>query len=779
MTPQQTETQLRFTGDWPAMPVLAVALALALAMFFFYRRELRFHTGTARWLLPLLRSVAVFMALMCLAGPILRHIATFRQLGRVVLVADASASMSFTDDLAAGAAPAPRPTPPPAGTVDSLHSGSRFARMEDALLDPNHSLVKTLAEKHDVELFALRGYRSERLWWHRQGGRDVSGDLPHHFEFKPEATATNLDQPLRDALGPNPAGTALVVLTDGQHNGPGSPEEMAAGLKESGIPVFTIGYGSEVPPPDLAVVNVLMPEAVFAEDRAEGTLVISDTLPPGLAASMNVAQGSKVLWQQAFTTTGAGERRFDFSFPVRGLTGDPKQSLRTLTARVEVTGTNAAQDKIANNNSQVVSLHLLSRKRRVLVLDGRPRWETRYLHNHFDRDERWDVMVGYDTFTRGQGGQVQEAFPKTREDLMNYDLVILGDLRPDALSEDQQAQLVEFVEKRGGGLILVDGRRNHLRAWPQTKAGSLIPVTWKDDGAPSAALDYDLTPQGETMEALRLSDSPSTNPALWTRLPKPFWVAPAEPLPDAAVLARLGNSTTTPSPAMVWRRLGAGSVLWLGTDELWRWRYEVADQHHQRFWMQVAAWVAAPPFMVENERLSLGTDQLRYQEGDTAELRVRLRNESGAVVSEGSPRAHVFRNGLEIASLELTPDPSHGGVFRAITGTLPAGDYHISVSEGTAPASDLKLSFRVESQANKEWSQLTLNRPLLEGMARVSQGRFLREGDVAQLPDLLQQLDRMETRTTETHLWYSWWWFGAVMLLLTAEWILRKVWRLV
>jgi hypothetical protein len=64
-------------------------------------------------------------------------------------------------------------------------------------------------------------------------------------------------------------------------------------------------------------------------------------------------------------------------------------------------------------------------------------------------------------------------------------------------------------------------------------------------------------------------------------------------------------------------------------------------------------------------------------------------------------------------------------------------------------------------------------------MARSSGGRFLREGDVSQLPDLLQQLDRQETRVRETVLWSSWWWFGFVIALLTAEWLLRKRWRLV
>lgn len=777
MNPETTSTMLRFTGDWPALPVFGLALGLGVLMFFYYRRELRFHTGPSRWVLPLLRSLAVFILVLCLAGPVMRSVTTFRQLGRVVIVADASASMSFTDEIAgnpASGAAAPKPSPSTAAT-------SRFTRVEKSLLDPAGSLIRKLAEKHDVELFALRGYKADRLWWHRDQGKDTSGDLPTSFEFKPDATITNLDQPLRDALGPSPAGTALVVLTDGQHNGAGSPEDLAAGLKENGIPVFTVGYGSEAPPPDLALLNIIAPEAVFAEDRAEGVVVIHDSLAPGLAAQASISYAGKVLWQQSFTTDGSAERRMAFAFPVRELAaaGDVKQTLRLLNFRVELLGTSAPKDRIADNNSRVVALHLLTRKRKVLILDGRPRWETRYLHNHFDRDERWEVAAAFDDFTGGVSESLSAVFPKKREDMMSFDLIVLGDVRPEALSELHRGYIQEFVEKRGGGLIFVDGQRNHLQAWQKTKSASLLPVSWNPGNKSAAPLTYGLSEQGRTLEALRLSDSPSTNVTLWGKLPKAQWVASAKPLVDATVLASLISADKQSMPSMVWRRLGAGSVLWLGSDEMWRWRFEVADLHHQRFWMQMASWIAAPPFLVEDERLSLGTDHLRYQEGDTAELRVRLRDGKGSIVSDAKPRAHVMRNGLEVATLELEPDPAHGGVFRAITGTLASGDYQISVTEGSMPPSDTKLSFRVESHANQEWGQLTLNRPLLEGMARTSGGRFLREGDLSQLPDLLQQLDRQETRVRETLLWSSWWWFWIVITLLTAEWLLRKRWRLV
>lgn len=776
MSPSPTHTYLRFTGDWPPVPVFALAIGLGLLMFFYYRRELRFHAGMARWVPALLRGLAVFLIVLCLAGPILRHVTTFRQLGRVILMLDASASMSFTDELPQTNGRTPGEAGPAREVKPAL---ARFTRAEDALLTPGISLAKRLAEKHDVELFALRGYKAERLWWQRDEGRDLSGDLPLNFEFKPDATLTNLDQPLRDAIGPSPGGTALVLLTDGQHNGPGSPEDLAAAMGENGVPIFTVGYGSEVAPPDLALLNVKAPEAVFAQDRAEGVLLINDAIAAGLPAMASITQANKVLWQQSFTTTGKGERRMEFSFPVKELSGDARQSLRLLNVRVELTGNASSRDRITDNNQRAIALHLLTRKRKVLIMDGRPRWETRYLHNHFDRDERWEVAAAFDDFKDGVSDTIQAVFPKTREELMTFDLVVLGDLRPKALREDQQAMLVEFVEKRGGGLVIVDGHRGHLAEWAKTKAGTLIPVAWRGKNQLTEPTAYHLTRDGLTLEALRLGDTSSTNGTLWEKLPKAMWTSVASPQSDATVLARFGGGTAQDQAALVWRRYGAGSVLWLGTDEMWRWRYEVADMYHQRFWMQIASWIAAPPFLVENERVSLGMDRLRYHEGDSAELRVRLRDAKGSIVEHAKPRVHVYRNGLEIATLQLEPDAAHGGVFRAMTGALPGGDYQITVSEANLPPGDVKLSFRVETGANQEWSHLTLNRPLLEGMARASGGRFLREGDLSQLPDLLRQLDRQQTRVKETILWSSWWWFGLAMALLTVEWLLRKRWRLV
>lgn len=773
--PPQTETTLRFNGDYPTLAVWALALGLAVVMWLLYRREARLHPGPWSWAPGALRSVAVFVLVLALSGPVLRQETTRRQLGRVIFAVDSSASMKLEDEA---------DTTPPAQNAKSRH-----ARAEHLLLGGTVPLLKKITETQDAELVLLRGRQAQRLWWHRQSGKDSPGPMPTAFDLPPDAPITDLDAALRDALGPLTPGTALVLLSDGQHTAPGSPDDFAAIMKEAGVPVFPIGFGVETPPPDLSVLQVSTPESAFPGENLSGRIILGDSLPAGTPCNLRVLSAGRVLWERNFSAEGKGERRFDFTFPVQDLpaasAAERDKTLRIIQVQAAVVGERASIEKTRANNSRDVALHLLTRKRQVLLLDGRPRWETRYIHNHFDRDERWQVTLLLDDLVEpAANGAVQKGFPTTREALFEHDLIILGDLAPARLSQAQVGWLVEFVEKRGGGLILVDGARGHLRGWAAGSSEPLIPVQWVRANATAEATGaLQLTPEGESQTALRLSDGVTANVGLWPTLPEMRWAARVSPLPGAQTLAALRLPDGTATPVLTFRQLGAGAVLHLATDDLWRWRFQVADLYHQRLWMQLAAWIAAPPFQVDETRVSIGTDRLRYQPGETAEIRVRLRDAKGEMLTTASPQATVLHEGREVATLTLEPDPTHLGVYRASTPPLKAGSYEIAVGETPgAPvgAGAPRLTLRVADTGGSEFANLTMNRPLLEAMATATGGRFLREEQAAaDLPNLLQAIDRRQTTVREVNLWSSWWWFGTVMALLTGEWLLRKKLRLV
>lgn len=780
MTPT-TETSLSFNGDWSMPVVLVVAMVLALLMLWLYRRETRRQPGWMGWVPAILRSLAVFILVLALAGPVLRHVTTHRQLGRVVIAMDASASMKLNDDNA----PKSLAQPSTGSKAATSKAESRFQRAQDVLFKGEPSLLKKLSDTSDVELVALRGNTVQRLWWRRQGGKDSSGEMPTRIDVLPDATGTDLDQALRQALGPAAAGTALIMLTDGQHNAAGSPEEFSTALKESAVPVFSVGFGTEIPPPDLALVDVSAPEAVFTAERVEGVVTVRDSMPPNLPGTVRIESQGKLLWEQTFTTDGKGERRMAYSFLMKDMPEAPAneadKNLRVFNAVVGVSGNQASGETTRSNNAREVALHLLAKKRKLLMLDGRARWETRYAQNHFERDERWEVKVAFDSYEPGENNTLSRAFPTTKDELFTYDLVVLGDASPTRLKPEHIDWLAEFVEKRGGGLVMIDGARGHLREWGKGKASGLVPVQWTGDpkGA-EGPLQWQLSADAERYPALRLSDSPSANTSLWPTLPAAMWTATTKALPAAVTLAHLSTAAKQTQPAVVFRSVGAGAVLYLASDELWRWRYQVADLYHQRLWVQIAAWISAPPFQAESKTISLGTDRLRYGAGEQGELRVRLRNASGEIVADAHPRAFLIHEGQDVAALELEADPTHAGVYRAMTPPLKPGSWQVAVAEGpTAIRSDLRLTLRVADTGNQELSTLTMNRPLLETMARNTGGRFLREEQANELPSLLQAIDRKQTVIRETMLWSSWWWFGTVILLLTVEWLLRKRLRLV
>lgn len=760
----QTETTLGFNGGYPPLVVVLSGLGLAVLMWFLYRRELKFVAGRWAQVPAVLRALAVFLLVLAFAGPFLRHVTTLRQLGRVVVAVDSSASMQLTDDM----------------EDKSASAKTRFQRAEDLLLKGANPLLKKLAETQDVELVALRGNNTQRLWWHRQQGKDTSGEMPAAFDLPANAPITNLDQTLRAALGPVTAGTALVILTDGQHNGSGSPEELSTALKAAGTAVFAVGFGTEIPPPDLSLLAISAPESVFPKENLQGRLTVNDSMPSGLPGTVRIESQGKVLWQKEFTTDGKGEKAFDFVFPVAQLPPPPPglsdNTLRTVNVQVTASGDRSGLEKTRANNAREVAVHLLEKKRKVLILDGRPRWETRYIHNHFDRDDRWQATVIFDDMADNPAqGSLQRDFPKTKDELLSHDLIILGDAALTRFKSEHLDWIVEFVEKRGGGLIMIDGQRGKLREWNQGRTAPLVPVIFVSSTAKSQPSHLELTADGQRFDALRLSDSPSANAALWPTLQKVNWHSQVEALPAAITLAKAQQ------PALVFRQVGAGAVLYIGTDELWRWRFQVADLYHQRLWMQLGAWIAAPPFQIDQKRIAVGTDRLRYSPGEASEIRVRVRNERGEIVTDAQPRAYLLHDGAEVATLQLEPDPTHVGIYRALTPPLKTGAYEIAVAESPSAArSEGRLSLHVADPGNPEWATLTMNRPLLETMAGNSGGRFLREEQAATvLPGLLQSMDRKQVITKETILWSSWWWFGTAILLLTLEWLMRKRLKLV
>ena len=676
--------------------------------------------------------------------------------------------------------------------VAQVDDTSRWQRAENGLLHPDDGLLRRLADTHEVELVALTGTDDESLW-----DRLGSQAPPDNLNALPVSPVTDLGTAIAGRMTSQLSSstsqsqeatesrTAVVLLTDGRHNSGESPVQVARILGGQSIPIHAVGFGARREPPDLALLDVEHPDLVFHNDRVRGTLLIKDQMPAGQQFVAQIGYGEDILWQEQLTTQDVRVRRVEFDFAIDELVErlggnfDPDVKHHALPLTLQTVISPLAGETETSNNEMEFRFSAIIQSYRILLIDGRSRWETRYLRNVFERDDQWQIdtiLVGpaseQTTLPRGDG---PDRFPNDRGALFQYDLIVLGDVPTEVFAENELQWIREFVENRGGGLIFIDGSRGHLDLPEDHPLASLLPVTRSDAPLTTFPSQLQLTTLGERRNALTLAPSTEANRDLWQKLPAPRSMVSAEALPDTETLVEtvVGEKTL---PAMVTRTFGAGRVFYSAIDETWRWRYKAADTYHQRFWNQLAQWVMPRPYAVSDEYVALDTGPPTYANGDTVDIRVQLRGVDGRPATEATVDAVLWQEGQIVSTVTLDPDESGSGVYRGRTGQLAEGHYEVSVraSGFSHEALRARTRFVVQPPENRELELIACNDDLLEEMARSSGGRFLREEQFGELVDLLTPLSSGRLIESDTLLWQSYWWFAAIILLLTIEWLLRK-----
>ena len=227
-----------------------------------------------------------------------------------------------------------------------------------------------------------------------------------------------------------------------------------------------------------------------------------------------------------FNAGGAGAKSLRFSLNL--LAGEENPANNTLTRLVNV------EDG----------------KRRILYFEGEPRWEYKFIR----RAETDDHVVQLVSMLRTTENKIYRqgiddpkelaaGFPTTAEELFAYQAVIIGSVEADYFTPAQRDLLTQFVDRRGGGLLLLGGRSALADGgWAASGLADLLPVvlpsrkgTFHRDNA-----TVELTPAGMDSIICRLSEDPGTNAARWKKLPYIMdYEDPGVPKPGGAELVQM------------------------------------------------------------------------------------------------------------------------------------------------------------------------------------------------------------------------------------------------
>jgi hypothetical protein len=729
---------------WWHMPALIVGVAAVAGLIIWnYRRDAADLSGWRRVGLTALRLGALVAVI---TGLLDLELATESEVvvpSRVALLIDTSASMTLPERSD------PRDIPEhsdPEATPLRSSVRSRIQRSEALLFDER--LLAELRATHEVSIwrFDEAAERLALLEPAASGLSAVRGSTEDESTWRDRLQASGRETRFGAALArvleqePSGALAGVIVLTDGGHNSGIDPLAVATALAEAEVSVHPLGVGSETLPTNVRVADVLAPSRVVPDDGFGVTAYLQGQGLEGVGVRVELAEAAsettaaepaeaRVL-DRRDATIGPDGDLVPVRFDVAGLSTAGR---RNLVVRVVP----PADDDTPEDDVQTTEIEVVDRPTRVLLMAGGPSREYQFMRNLLDRDRGFVVesLLGTSRSATGEDpsvGRARVAFPESDAELSEFDVIVGVDYdwrRLDAAARDR---LERWVAQESGGLVFVAGNV-FMESWaadPGLAAiRALVPVDLRTTTRPLAVvpqaevpLPVRLTPEAGDAEFLRLAAQPAVSESLWNEFPGVYGCfANAGPKPGATVYLQAerpaagGGSTC---PYLVGQFYGAGTVLFIGSGELWRLR-SVDERLHERLVTQLLRHASQGRLLRGSRRGSLLVDRDRIAVGSPVVVRVLLNDSDlGARPPVGrvrSPDGHV-------SPLPLTPDPGRPGSWRGSLVATREGAWQLEV-DPAADAAGEPLARRLHAHLpDRELARPRLDRELLEALARATGG---------------------------------------------------------
>ncbi|MDR3232292.1 MAG: hypothetical protein LBT46_01260 [Planctomycetaceae bacterium] len=460
------------------------------------------------------------------------------------------------------------------------------------------------------------------------------------------------------------------------------------------------------------------------------------------------------------------------------------------------------QDKelVETNNEQSGFVRVIEGGLRVVCLLGNRNFEQGPLRQSLSASE--DINVKYVRLT-GAGKNKLETILKSEP----ANVFILGDVDSTFFTRSELQLLTDTV-KNGAGLIMLGGLYSFgAGGYADTPLADVCPVELHkaDRQQPDAPIRADIhwsaetpipmlpTAEGLRHFVLRLGTDPQKTEERWKQLPGLLGANRFDRLKAGATVLAEGAEGER---LLVTQMFGLGRVLAFAGDSTYRWQRAGFTEEHKLFWRQIIFWLAKMESGVNGDCwITLESDRLML--GDTANFRVFLKTPEGGDVKDFKANVTVLKpdNNKETVPLS-SEDGTLAGAFR---NTNFSGDYLIQAEvvlpkqantpentpPGDTPVKETKQTKQAAARFLVYNRNLELDNPvaypsLLSSMAAVTGGKSIPPEQLGNLIDELikESNDLVEKRETKQTLFDSWFVLLAFVLLITAEWFLRKHWGL-
>ncbi|MEO0716103.1 MAG: hypothetical protein AAFY58_03830, partial [Planctomycetota bacterium] len=245
--------------------------------------------------------------------------------------------------------------------------------------------------------------------------------------------------------------------------------------------------------------------------------------------------------------------------------------------------------------------------------------------------------------------------------------------------------------------------------------------------------------------------------------------------PASDVLAAFARADGSATPAVLSMRFGAGKVVYVATDETWRWRYALGEVLQERFWLPLLRHLGRASATRAGRAFELTVSPREATPGRPVRVSLELLDQALIDSAPSRVSVRVRSGGRDAGTLELAPEPGEGSVFAATWTAPEAGRYDLEATGlGIAPG----VSLRVRPD-DDELRTPDADHAMLAALAEQTGGRILTVTDLSRLPEIAPNRERRtEAPPDVATLWDTLAALIAVLSLVALEWVGRRLIKL-
>lgn len=796
-TDPNSSVSIMFKNIFPLWIIFLVIIPfIMLYCYTIYKREKVDSKKGVTSSLSLLRILSIILVFLFLWEPAIIVKDFYLRKAKFIFLVDDSKSMSISDkysqsikqDIARSSNITRR-----SGIYD-LERIDKMNRLEisSSILTKFVSELNEFKKYYDFSFYSF----SEEL--------NLINDVATFSDLKPIGNYTAIGEAIKSVLyeqkGSLLAGIAIV--SDGVNNAGENPISVLdkMGTTYINTPIFTLGVGNPDKPKDIMLYNLIAPEEVPLNDIIPFDFTIKQGGFGGKTISCNLEIDDKSVMEKQITLPSDSDsisEKFEYKAEKEG-------------EYKFVVNCPPYQDEInQSNNKASVTIKVRKKLIKILYIEKWPRFEYRALKDAIIRSpESYEAQF---FLTEAADGFTQEytlntnpliSIPTSRKDLFIYDVILIGDIEPRDIPfqsmDEFMNNIVDFVDKFGGGVGFIAGNNmpSSFKDTPIAKelfpfvvTGEEIMVIPSEDGE-DIKIDFELTKKGRTSGIFNITNQ---NEKLFAygkdekNVLSGFYsfVPINRPKNGVDILAefldpleRFGKKKLPFIMQWTWGVQHGGRILFIATDELWRWREYVGSTYYGRLWHQFINYLKGGAKRKVSKRFVISTDKTEYNLGEDVKISIKAYDLDFNYLKEDEISLSILdtdNRNIEVKAKRI----SESGDFYTTFQPEKDGKYTLSIkfnSPDDKQAED-KIGFEVKMSA-VEFSTMNMDQQMLKNISLKSNGNFYYIWKINELKKAFSDVPNDSSQVakiTEYELWNSKFFFFLFLLIVSVEWIIRKL----